>query len=247
LDTAQNLWVGVFGFNSQSALFVLPYATTTLYGIDVSANVFSFMFDTSGICHPGALAFDAYQNLFLCETTLTAILGSQLKNDVFILPRQDSTLYQHIFPANVISSLSGAGLDTYHVLGFTGGLAFDAQNNLFVSNFLYDGSAALVVLPPYAIPPPVFPYCIFGYFYTTDTTYLFSQTSVQRFVAGYTGGAPLQTPPVGTPLQDTGRRVYVFGSNRLRTHTFYEILRKDTLEAAYVCVWTASGIPPSSL
>lgn len=245
MDASQNLWVGVVGFMSQAALVVLPYADTTLYGIDVSANVFTLMFDTSGACLPGVLALDAYQNLFLCESLFMIFITMSPTSDIFILPRRNSNLYSHTYPANQFSSLSG--LDTNRILSYIDGIAFDAQNNLFVSNIFSEGNALLVVLPPsVSVSPPTFPYFLFGVSYTIDTTYLFSQTTVQRFLAGYTGGEPLQTP-VGTLLQDTGRRVYAFGRNRLKTYIFYEVLLVGKLEFAYICVWAASGIPPSLL
>ena len=104
------------------------------------------------------------------------------------------------------------------------------------------------IITPSQFPTSLFPTSLFGYYYATGSTFLYNQKTILSFVAAprgarnWTQGEYL---PVGTPLQDTGRRIIAFGRNHLKTHEFREVQHAGG--AGYLCVWAASGVAPSSL
>jgi hypothetical protein len=235
-DAAGNLFLG--NYNSK-ILSVLCPADTTLYGIDCSANIIISLMDISGSAsfdYPTTLAFDKYGNLIIID----------FNNPIFVLTKTNKTLYDIPIQANEITNLSG--IDSNNVLSTPYGCGFDSAGNLFIGS--YDLNS-ISVLPFTTIPtiPTSFPLPVYGAYYATDTTYLFYMKTIQDYVAGYPLADSDQGTllPEGTRLEDTGRKVYAFGNNGLKTYLFREVQRSDTLEAGYLCTWAASGQSPSSL
>jgi hypothetical protein len=106
------------------------------------------------------------------------------------------------------------------------------------------------MISPRVSTGPSFQTPLRGHYYTTESTFLFNQKTIKSYIStpkvarNWTQG---EYPPVGTPLKDTGRRVFAFGRNKLKTYEFREVQRTDTLESGYLCVWASSGVYPSGL
>jgi len=95
---------------------------------------------------------------------------------------------------------------------------------------------------------PNFLHSLYDYYFANAQTYLFDYASVQTLAKGDTC-----TGPQGIflredlPLIHTGRSVDLFGTNRRKAYTFSEVLRTDTLDSGYLCVWAANGKYPTNL
>ena len=105
----------------------------------------------------------------------------------------------------------------------------------------------------------MFPFTLCNSFVTAGQTIVFSESAISTYINQRT--PPIQQAvswsPVGpnTLLRNMGKKVYAFGSNRLKT---YEFRRVQLIQGAgtegigngetgYVCVWAASGSAPTSL
>lgn len=95
---------------------------------------------------------------------------------------------------------------------------------------------------------PNFLHSLYDYYFANAQTFLFDYASFQTLVKG-----DICTGPQGIflkedlPLIHTGRSVDLFGTNRLKAYTFSEVLRTDTLDSGYLCVWAANGEYPTNL
>lgn len=232
IDSSRTIFIGL-----STSICVLPQTTTNIYGTDCSANVVSVLNLSSTIKSVSSLTFDTKGNLFI---------SSQLDNCIYVLPKSDINIYGIQCPSNVITSL--ADILQSSTLNGPSQIVFDMNGNMYIGSKQIQ--PICVVLAPVPTTVPTFPVSIFGYYYATETTYIFNQKTVKHLIAtpkrvrNWTQG---MYPPVGTSLKNTGRRVVVFGSNKLKTYEFYEVQRTDTMESGYLCVWAASGIPPTSL
>ena len=231
-DSLGNLFVC-----SSTSLCVLPPVHSTIYGIDCSANVLSTLSIPSPMTSIRSLAIDLHDTLFL---------GSDVDTFLAVLPKTDISLYGVVFPANTISSLSA--LDPNSVLIGSSSLAFDVNGNLFIGSKRTPVVHTLDTPPP---SPPAFPTFIFGYTYATTSTFLFHKHTITNASLGYRQyGSQGFFPPEHTPLQDTGRYVYIYGNtkrNRLKKYEFREVICTDTRGSGYICTWAASGISPTHL
>jgi hypothetical protein len=241
-DSNKNLFVGFLSGSTNTepntlcgSLYIIPSSPP---------NVLTKLYDLGDIL-PGKFAIDAYDNLFIGPGFLSVQRG--VNQPLYILPSQNTTLYGQYFPGNTLTSISGTGFDVNNILQITSGIAFDSHNNLFVSNNIDILYATIVVLPKEQNVSASFSTPVFGYYYATEYTYLFTQSAIKQLVAGIPRrGEQLQPfPPIGTPLRDLHRRIFAFGRNKLKTYEFHEVQRMDTLESGYLCVWAASGVSPS--
>ena len=89
---------------------------------------------------------------------------------------------------------------------------------------------------------------LYDYHFANAQTYLFHYATIQALAKGDTC-----TGPQGIflredlPLIHTGRSVDLFGKNRRKTYTFSEVLRTDTLDSGYLCMWAVNGQYPTNL
>ena len=103
-----------------------------------------------------------------------------------------------------------------------------------------------------------FPYSIDKCFLTAGQTIVFSEETIHA-AANYTRVPAQQNvswSPVGSNvlLRNMGRKYYLFGTNRLKTYEFRRVQLIHgagtegigNTETGYVCVWAASGVPPTS-
>jgi len=103
-----------------------------------------------------------------------------------------------------------------------------------------------------------FPYSIDKSFLTAGPTILFSDAAVRALAAQKPVPSQQTTSwyPVGSNvlLRNMGKKIYVFGTNRMKTHEFrsVQLIRGagtegvGITEIGYVCVWAASGAAPIS-
>ena len=103
-----------------------------------------------------------------------------------------------------------------------------------------------------------YPFTVGGSFLTAGPTILFSDAAVRALAAQKQ--VPYQQTtswsPVGSNvlLRNMGKKIYVFGTNRMKTHEFrsVQLIRGagtegvGITEIGYVCVWAASGAAPIS-
>ena len=117
-DTAGNLYGVAL---SRGKLFVLPAATGTLFGVSVTANTPTQIFDfTSRWLWD--VAIDPAGNILVSD-------GWSVSPGVYMLPHQDATVYGEVVTANTFVKLAAFGSDR------RAGIDSDAVGNIFVAAY----------------------------------------------------------------------------------------------------------------
>jgi hypothetical protein len=121
-----------------NAVTVIPAATGTIFGQSVTAGTPTTLSAATGLNGPSSLAFDAQGDLYIANAGTPFSSNQTNVNTIMVIPATTTTLCGQPVTANTIAVLNAAtGLSD------PSSLAFDAQGDLYVANFVGGGVTVL--------------------------------------------------------------------------------------------------------